>query len=78
MKTLVKPQTKLTLVSFNRLNSNPKVQLNNKKATLSIKFYQNLFLVFLGLSIFLIFPESPKDSENLCKKYNSTEICNVW
>ena len=78
MKTLVKPQTKLTLVSFNRLNSNPKVQLNNKKATLGIKFYQNLFLVFLGLSIFLIFPESPKDSENLCKKYNSTEICNVW
>ena len=78
MKTLVKTQKELTLVSFNHLNSNPKVQLNNTKATVSIKFYQNLFLVFLALSIFLIFPESPKNSENLCKKYNSIEICNVW
>tara|TARA_B100000424_G_C22840258_1_gene448415 strand:+ start:566 stop:802 length:237 start_codon:yes stop_codon:yes gene_type:complete len=78
MKTLVKAQTKLTRVSFNHLNSYPKVQLNNTKPTLSIKFYQNVFLVFFVLSIFLIFPESPKDSENLCKKYNSTEICNIW
>ena len=78
MKTLVKPKTKLKIVSFNDQTSHPKVQLNNLKAALDFKFYQNLFLVFLGLFIFLIFPESPKDSENLCQKYNSSEICDVW
>ena len=78
MKTLVKPKTKLKIVSSNDLTSHPKVQLNNFKAALDFKFYQNLFLVFLGLFIFLIFPESPKDSENLCQKYNSSEICDVW
>ena len=78
MKTLVKPKTKLKIVTFNDLISDPKVQLNNSKATLDFKFYQNLFLVFLGLFIFLIFPESPKDSENLCQKYNSPEMCDVW
>ena len=78
MKTLVRSQTKLTLLSFNHLNNNPKIKVRNSKATLSFKFYQNLFLVFLGLFIFLIFPESPKDSENLCQKYNSSEMCDVW
>ena len=78
MKTLVRSQTKLTLLSFNHLNNNPKIKVRNSKATLSFKFYQNLFLVFLGLSIFLIFPESPGDSEKLCKKYNSAEVCNIW
>ena len=78
MKTLVKPKTEFKLVSLNHLTSDSKVQLNNSIAALDFKFYQNLFLLFLGLSIFLIFPESPKDSENLCKKYNSSEICDVW
>jgi len=76
MNTLVKSQAKL--VGFKSLIDKPKVQLNNPKTGLDNKFYQNLFLIFLGLSIFLIFPESPKDSEKLCNKYNSAEICYVW
>ena len=76
MNTLVKSQAKL--VGFKSLIDKPKVQLNNPKTGLDNKFYQNLFLIFLGLSIFLIFPESPKYSEKLCNKYNSAEICYVW
>ena len=78
MKTLVTPQEKITLVSFNKFNVNPQDRFNNLKETQGTKFYQNIFLVFLGLSIFLIFPESPQESESLCKKYNSEPICKVW
>ena len=85
MKTLVKTQEKLTTISVNSLTQNfkeqlhsPKAHLHNPKTTLEVKFYQNLFLVFLGLSIFSIFPESPNHSEKLCKQYNSAEICNIW
>ena len=78
MKTLVKSRTKFTMVSVNSLTNNHKVQLNSPKVALDFKFYQKLFLVILGLAIFLIFPESPKNSENLCKKYYSADICNIW
>ena len=44
----------------------------------NIKFYQKLFIVFISLSTFLIFPESPKELENICESYNSTKSCNVW
>ena len=42
------------------------------------KFYQKLFVVLISLSTFLIFPESPRDIENICKAHNSRELCNVW
>ena len=42
------------------------------------KFYQKLFVLFLSLSSILIFPELPKELENICKIYNSSEMCNVW
>ena len=44
----------------------------------SFKFYQKLFVFFISLSTILIFPESPKELENLCENYNSRKICNVW
>ena len=44
----------------------------------SFKFYQKLFVFFISLSTILIFPESPKELENICKIYNSKIICNVW
>ena len=43
-----------------------------------LKFYQKLFVLFLSLSSFLIFPELPKEFENICKTNYSSEICNVW
>ena len=53
--------------------------LEDKEISLvSFKFYQKLFVLFISFSTILIFPESPKELENICETYNSREICNVW
>ena len=44
----------------------------------SLKFYQKLFVFLISFSTILIFPESPKELENICESYNSRKICNVW
>ncbi len=44
----------------------------------SSKFYQKLFVFFISFSTILIYPESPKELENICESYNSRNICNVW
>jgi len=44
----------------------------------SSKFYQKLFIFLISFSTILIFPESPKELENICETYNSRKICNVW
>ena len=43
-----------------------------------IKFYQKLFVFLISFSTILIFPESPKELENICESYNSRKICNVF
>ena len=45
---------------------------------IDFKFYQKLFVVLISLSTFLIFPEKPKEIENICESYNSRESCNIW
>ena len=45
---------------------------------IDFKFYQKLFVVLISMSTFLIFPESPKELENICETYNSRNLCNVW
>ena len=47
-------------------------------SSVSLKFYQKLFVFLIAFSTILIFPESPKELENLCETYNSRKICNVW
>ena len=50
-----------------------------KEVTLvSSKFYQKLFVFLISFLTILIFPESPKELENICESYNSKKICNVW
>ena len=44
----------------------------------NIKLYQKLFVVLMALSTFLIFPDSPKELENICESYNTRKLCNVW
>ena len=51
---------------------------DKEKSYVGFKFYQKLFVVFISLSTILIFPESPKELENICQIYNSRKICNVW
>ena len=53
--------------------------LEKKEVSLvSYKFYQKLFVFLISFLTILIFPESPKELENICEIYNSRKICNVW
>ena len=45
---------------------------------INFKFYQKLFVLFISFSTILIYPELPKELENICESYNSRKICNVW
>ena len=78
MQTLIKPKSKLKIASFDNSNYQVKENSNNLKFGLDSKFYQKLFVILLASCAFLIFPESPGDSETLCKKYHLTEACMVW
>ncbi len=54
-------------------------RLVEKKVSLvSFKFYQKLFVFLISFSTILIFPESPKELENVCESYNSRKICNIY
>ena len=78
MQTLIKPKLKLKIASFDNSNYQVKENLDNLKFGLDFKFYQKLFVIFFASCTFLILPESPRDSETLCKKYHLTEACMVW
>ena len=75
MKIAVKPnlesKTFATAKNFTPL-------LEKEITSVSFRFYQKLFVVLISFSTILIFPESPKDLENICNTYNSRKSCNVW
>ena len=76
---IMKTAVKLDLKSNTYFSIKSYTRLREKEIfLLDSKFYQKLFVVLISLSAILIFPESPKDSEALCKKYHSTEVCMVW
>ena len=75
MKTLVK----FDLKSKTFCSSKSFTRLKEKEiSSVDYKFYQKLFVVLISLSTILIFPESPRELENICESYNSRKICNVW
>ena len=78
MQTLIQPQVKLNIANFDNFNCQVKEKSNNSKFGLNNKLYQKLFVIFFASCALLIFPESPQDSEALCRKYQSTEACMVW
>ena len=71
IKTYLRSKTFATAKSFSSLRKKEIMLVDTK-------FYQKLFVVFISLSAILIFPDSPKDLENICESYNSRRICNVW
>ena len=75
MKTALKP-----VLKSNTFCPSKSCVLEREKESSSadFKFYQKLFVIFISPSTILIFPESPREIENLCKDYNSIVICNVW
>ncbi len=78
METLIQSEVKLKIISFDNANCQVNEKSNNSKFVLDFKFYQKLFVILFASCAFLIFPESPKGSEALCKKYHSIEACKVW
>ena len=75
MKTVLKPELKLKTYCISKSYS----RLKEKEISfINFKVYQKLFVILISFSTFLIFSESPKELENLCVSYNTSEICKVW
>jgi len=75
MRTLVKPDLKSKTFSHNKSF----FSLREKDTSIvDFQFYQKLFVVLISFSTILIFPESPRELENICESYNSSKLCNVW
>jgi len=75
MKTVLKPELKLKTYCISKSYS----RLKEKEINfINFKVYQKLFVLLISFSTILIFPESPRELENICESYNSRKICNVW
>ena len=75
MKTAIKPDLKSKTFCSSKSYS----PLRKKEIGLAdYKSYQKLFIVFISLSIFLIFSESPRELQQICENYNSRKSCIVW
>ena len=75
MKTVLWPDLKSKTFCVSK--SYPRLE-KKELSLVSFKFYQKLFVFLIAFSTILIFPESPKELENICESYNSGKICNVW
>ena len=71
VKPEIKSKTFTTAKSFTLLRK-------KEKNLVDFKFYQKLFVVLITLSTILIFPESPRQLEQICESNNSRKLCNVW
>ena len=75
MKTVLKPELKLKTYCISKSYS----RLKEKEISfINFKVYQKLFVLLISFSTILIFPESPRELENICESYNVRKICNVW
>ena len=75
MKTVLKPELKLKTYCISKSYS----RLKEKEISfINLKVYQKLFVVLISFATILIFPESPRELENICESYNARKICNIW
>ena len=75
MNTAFKPDLKSKTYCISKSYNRP---MEKEIRLVNFKFYQKLFILIITFSTILIFPESPKELENICESYNSRKICNVW
>ena len=75
MKTAFEPDLKSKTFCISKSHPLP---VEKEFSLVNLKFYQKLFVFLISFSTILIFPESPKELENICETYNSRKICNVW
>jgi len=74
MKAVLKPELKSKTYCISKSYS----RLKEKEISfINFKVYQKLFVLLISFSTILIFPELPKELENICESYNSRKICNV-
>ena len=78
MKTLVKPLAKLNTEIYlnqsypqNRQKSN---SLQHRNFLIKWKF----LLFIMSFFTFIAFSDSPEIEGNICNKFNSYEVCNIW
>ena len=75
MKTAFEPYLKSKTFCISKSYT---LLVEKEVSLVSFKFYQKLFAFLISFSTILIFPDSPKELEDICESYNSTKICNVW
>ena len=75
MKIAVKPNLKSKTFCSSKIYVRSK---EKETGYFNFKFYQKLFVILISLSAILIYPESPRNFENICETYNSKIMCNVW
>ena len=75
MKTAFKPDLKSKTFCVSK--SYPRF-VEKEVSSVNFKFYQKLFILLISFSTILIFPESPKELENICETNNIRKICIVW
>ncbi len=75
MELALKPDLKIK--NFCNSKSYPRL-IDKEISRVNNKFYQKLFVFLISFLPFLIFPESPRELENICEIYNSKIICKVW
>ena len=75
MKTAIRPDLKSKTFLFSKSCSYVRAK---EISLVNFKFYQKLIVVLISLSTILIFPESPKELENICESYHARKICRVW
>jgi len=75
MRTTFEPYLKSNSFSISKGHV---LLLEKEKISVDFRFYQKLFVLLISFSTILIFPESPRELENICENYNSRRICKVW
>ena len=75
MKTALKSDLKLKTYCISKSYS---PLIAKEISLINFKFYQKLFVLLISFSTILIFPESPRELENICESYNARKICDVW
>ena len=75
MKTVLEPEFKSKTLCISK--SYPRL-IEKEISLVNFKLYQKLFVFLIALSTILIFPQSPRELENICETYNSKKVCNVW
>ena len=75
MKTAVR--TNLKSKTF-RTSKSYTLLIEKEICLINSKLYQKLFVFLISFSTILIFPEAPRELENICEYYNSRTRCDVW